>query len=146
MLNKARNHASVMRLSPPLMTISQRRDPNHQRPESIMQTEYDPNSIKVGKGHRHDSHLYLHLKDSRFPWTVLANLRSTAQQMWKRSYTLSPSKENGQKNNKYLSTGGEVALILTLVGMIYFFYILPGSSAVSQKLSGITQSVLHSWS
>lgn len=73
--------------------------------------EYDLNGATIDESHK--DHLPL---ESRFPWSTLANLRSTTQP-WKRD-DISLNKKDEQ--SKDISTGGGVAVIIALAGKLAF--------------------------
>ena len=92
-----------------------------------MQAEYDFNDNEIDENHRGNSRLHPPLIVSRFHGT---------QQPWKRSYTVSSGKDNEHKNNRHLSTGGGVALIFALAGMLYSFL-------HSRKLCCVSEADYH---
>lgn len=73
--------------------------------------EYDLNGATIDGSHK--DHLPL---DSRFPWSTLANLRSTTQP-WKRNDI---SLDKKDEESKDISTGGGVAVIIALAGKLAF--------------------------
>ena len=71
--------------------------------------EYDLNGATIDESHK--DHLHL---ETRSPWTTLANLRSTTQ---KRNAVFLDKKD---EQDKPLSTGGGVAVIIALAGKLAF--------------------------
>lgn len=96
----------------PALTTIQNKSSNQQYPEPNMQTEDDLNSTKNDDS---GSVYPIHLRGSR-----LANPSSATHQPWKRTYVISSSKTtNEHKTHKQISSGGRIALILALAGMMY---------------------------
>lgn len=96
----------------PALTTIQNKSSNQQYPEPNMQTEDDLNSIKNDDS---GSVYPIHLRGSR-----LANPSSATHQPWKRTYVISSSKTtNEHKTHSQISSGGRIALILALAGMMY---------------------------